>query len=91
MCLNYFQPNKQLNKMNRFKLILKGIMLWITAFVTILFVAGVDSIYDNGYFFQTLIAVVVMIFCCHKLISEKEFEVLSLYKWFNKVINKEYD
>ena len=77
--------------MNRFKLILKGIMLWITAFVTILFVAGIDSIYDNGYFFQTLIAVVVMIFCCYKLISEKEFEVLSLYKWFNKVINKEYD
>ena len=77
--------------MNRFKLILKGIMLWITAFVTVLFIAGIDSIYDNGYFFQTLIAVVVMIFCCYKLISEKEFEVLSLYKWFNKVINKEYD
>lgn len=85
MCLNYFQPNKQ-TKMNKFKLILKGIMLWITAFVTVLFIAGIDSIYDNGYFFQTLIAVVVMIFCCHKLISEKEFEVLSLYKWFNKVI-----
>lgn len=77
--------------MNRFKLILKGIMLWITAFVTVLFIAGIDSIYDNGYFFQTLIAVAVMIFCCCKLISEKEFEVLSLYKWFNKVINKEYD
>ena len=75
--------------MNRFKLILKGIMLWTTAFVTVLFIAGIDSIYDNGYFFQTLIAVVVMILCCYKLISEKEFEVLSLYKWFNKVINEE--
>ena len=61
-------------------------MLWTTGFVTILFVAGVDSIYGNGYFFQTFIAVIVMIFCCYKLISEKEFEVLSLYKWFNKVI-----
>ena len=75
--------------MNRFKLILKGIMLWITAFVTVLFIAGIDGIYDNGYFFQTLIAIVVMIFCCYKLISEKEFEVLSLYKWFNKVIKEE--
>ena len=75
--------------MNKFKLILKGILLWITAFVTTLFVLGVDSIYDNGYFFQTLIAVAVMIFCCYKLISEKEFEVLSLYKWFNKVIKEE--
>lgn len=65
--------------MNRFKLILKGVMLWITAFVTILFVAGVDSIYDNGYFFQALIAVVVMIFCCCKLISEEEFKKVTFY------------
>ena len=89
MCLDYFQLNKQLNKMNKFKLIIKGILLWITAFVTILFVVGVDSIYDNGYFFQALIAVAVMIFCCYKLISEEEFEVLSLYKWFNKIIGEE--
>lgn len=65
--------------MNKFKLILKGIMLWITAFVTVLFIAGIDSIYDNGYFFQTLIAVVVMIFCCHKLISEEEFKKVTFY------------
>lgn len=65
--------------MNRFKLILKGVMLWITAFVTILFVVGVDSIYDNGYFFQTFIAVVVMIFCCYKLISEEEFKKVTFY------------
>ena len=77
--------------MNKFKFIIKGILLWTTACVTILFIAGVDSIDDNGYFFQTLIVVAVMIFCCYKLISEGEFEVLSLYKWFNKVINKEYD
>lgn len=75
--------------MNKFKLIIKGIMLWITAFVTIFFVSGVDNIYDNGYFFQTLIAIIVMIFCCYKLISKKEFEVLSLYRWFNKIIGEE--
>ena len=74
--------------MNKFKFIIKGILLWTTVFVTILFVAGVDSIYDNEYFFQTLIAVVVMIFCCYKLISEEEFEVLSLYRWFNKITGK---
>lgn len=75
--------------MRKFKLIIKGIMLWITTFVTMLFVSGVDSIYDNGYFFQTLIAVAVMIFCCYKLISEEEFEILSLYRWFNKIIGEE--
>lgn len=68
--------------MKRFKLILKGVLLQITIFVTMLFVLGADSIYDNGYFFQALIAVAVMIFCCYKLISEKEFEILSLYRWF---------
>lgn len=75
--------------MNKFKFIIKGILLWTTAFVTMFFIAGIDSIYDNGYFSQTLAAVVVMILCCCKLISKKEFEVLSLYKWFNKVIKEE--
>lgn len=74
--------------MDKFKFIIKGILLWTTGFVTILFVVGVDSICDNGYFFQTFIAVAVMIFCCYKLVSKKEFEVLSLYKWFNKVIKE---
>ena len=73
--------------MNKFKFIIKGILLWTTGFVTVFFIAGIDSIYDNGYFFQTLIVVVMMIFCCYKLISEKEFEVLSLYRWFNKIIS----
>ena len=65
--------------MDKFKFIIKGILLWTTAFVTIFFIAGIDSIYDNGYFFQTLIAVVVMIFCCHKLISEEEFKKVTFY------------
>ena len=75
--------------MNKFKFIIKGILLWTTAFITILFVAGVDSIYNNGYFFQTFKVVVVMILCCYRLISEEEFKVLSLYKWFNKIIGEE--
>ena len=74
--------------MNKFKFIIKGILLWTTVFVTRFFVKGVDSIYDNGYFFQTFIADIVMIFCCYKLISKEEFEILSLYKWFNKWFNK---
>nr|UVN09366.1 MAG: hypothetical protein [Bacteriophage sp.] len=73
----------------RIKLILKGVLLWITAFAVMLFISGVDSTYDNGYFFQALMAVVVMILCCYKLISEEEFEILSLYRWFNKIIGEE--
>ena len=65
--------------MNKFKFIIKGILLWTTGFVAILFVVGVDSIYDNGYFFQTLAVVIVMILCCHKLISEEEFKKVTFY------------
>ena len=43
---------------------------------------------DNGYILQTLAVVALMIFCCYKLISEEEFEILSLYRWFNKIIGE---
>ena len=65
--------------MNKFKFIIKGILLWTTGFMTVLFIAGIDSIYDNGYFFQTLAVVIVMILCCHKLISEEEFKKVTFY------------
>ena len=65
--------------MDKFKFIIKGILLWTTGFVTIFFIAGIDSIYDNGYFFQTLAVVIVMILCCHKLISEEEFKKVTFY------------
>lgn len=65
--------------MNKFKLIIKGILLWTTSFMTMLFIAGVDSLYDNGYFLQTLAAVVVMILCCYKLISKEEFKKVTFY------------
>ena len=65
--------------MNKFKFIIKGMLLWTTGFVTMFFIAGIDSIYDNGYFFQTLAVVIVMILCCHKLISEEEFKKVTFY------------
>ena len=35
--------------MNKFKFIIKGMLLWTTGFVTMFFITGIDSIYDNGY------------------------------------------
>lgn len=74
--------------MNKFKLIIKGILLWSTGFVTVLFILGVDIIYDSGYFLQILIAITAMIFCCCKLISEEEFEILTLSKWLDDKLKK---
>ena len=77
--------------MNKFKFIIKGILLWTTGFVTVLFIAGIDSIYDNGYFFQTLAVVIVMILCCHKLISEEEFKKVTFYNLLKFDERVDYD
>ena len=73
--------------MRKFKLTIKGIMLWITAFAVMLFISGVDSIYDNGYLIHSIIVCAVLCYACYKLISEEEFE--TLYKWFNKITGEE--
>lgn len=75
--------------MKRFKLILKGILLWITAFTVMLFISGVDSIYDNGYFIHSIIVCAVLCYTCYKLISEEEFEILTFYKWFDDMLKGE--
>ena len=75
--------------MKRFKLILKGVLLWITTFAVMLFVSGVDSIYDNGYFIHSIIVCAVLCYICYKLISEEEFEILTFYKWFDNMLKGE--
>ena len=60
--------------MNKIKLIIKGMMVWITILSTLLFITGIDSIYDNGYFFQTLIAVMIMCYACFKFVSKEEYK-----------------
>lgn len=60
--------------MNKIKLIIKGMMVWVTILSTLLFIAGIDSIYDNGYFFQTLIAVMTMCYACFKFVSKEEYK-----------------
>lgn len=71
--------------MKRFKFILKGVLLYVTAFVVILFIGGIDSIYDNGWFIQFIIICAALCYACYKLISEEELEILIFNKWFNKL------
>ena len=63
----------------RVKLILKGVLLWVTAFAAVVFISGVDSLYDNGYFFQTLIVVIAMCCTCLYTITEEELKIISGY------------
>ena len=74
--------------MKTFKLIIKGMLLYITILVTIIFMMGIDSIYDNGYFFHGLILVLVLIGVCYKTINKGEFEMLTLYKYLTDFDDK---
>ena len=67
--------------MKTFKLIIKGVLLYVTTLVTLLYMMGIDSIYDNGYFFHGLILVLILIGVCYKTINKREVEMLTLYKY----------
>lgn len=68
--------------MKTIKLILKGILLYTTMIAAMLYVCGVDSIYDNGYFFPATGIVALLIYICYKTITEEEFDILSGNKLF---------
>ena len=67
--------------MKKFKLIIKGMLLYITILATIIFMMGINSIYDNGYFFYSVMLVAALIFVCYKTINKEELEMLTLYKY----------
>lgn len=67
--------------MRTFKLIIKGMLLYITILATIIFMMGIDSIYDNGYFLHGFVLIVLLIGICCKTINKEELEILTLYKY----------
>ena len=67
--------------MRTFKLVIKGVLLYVTILVTLLYMMGIDSICNNGYFFHGLILVLILIGVCYKTINKGEFEMLTLYKY----------
>lgn len=63
-------------------LVLKGILLYTTIILAILWVSAIDSLYDNGYFFPSTLIVASLIYTCYKIINEEEFNILCLSKYF---------
>lgn len=74
--------------MKKFKLIIKGVLLYVTTLVTLLYMMGIDSIYDNGYFIHGLILVLILIGVCYKTINKEELEILTLSRYFNHLDDK---
>ena len=67
--------------MRTFKLIIKGMLLYMTNLVIMIFIMGIDSIYDQGYFFYGIMLIAVLIFMCYKTINKEEFEILTIHKY----------
>lgn len=66
------------------QLIIKGVFLYTTLAMTLLFIAGIDSIYDRGFFFIGAILCAISVYGCKKTISKEEFDILTLAKWLDK-------
>lgn len=69
--------------MEKFKLVVKAIVLWLTTFSALLFIAAIDSIYDAGYFTISLLTLIVLIVCCFMMISGEDFRKITLYNLLN--------
>lgn len=65
------------------KLVLKGILFYATIIAVYFFMAGVDSIYDEGYFFISVVVVAAMVYACYKLLGKEEVDTLLLMKYFS--------
>ena len=74
--------------MKTFKLIIKGVLLYVTTLVTSLYMCGIDSIYDNGYSFHGLILVLILIGVCYKTINKEELEILTFNRYLNPLDDK---
>ena len=75
--------------MRTFKLICKGVLLYVTILATILIVCSIDSLFDNGYFLKAILIMIALISICYKTISEEEIKILILSKYINNGIDND--
>lgn len=67
--------------MKTVSLLLKGVLLWVTTFAVLIFIAGLESIYKHGYFGYGLFVCATLCYTCYKLITKEEFNILTLSRW----------
>lgn len=78
---------------NNIKLILKGILLWVSALIVLLSVCGIDSIVDKGYgwFFGIIVLDIMLILACFYTITEEEYKIVSGYNLYNEALKLDED
>lgn len=66
------------------KLILKGILLWFTAIINILWLLSISNMIETNRFDWIIISttsVIIINYICYHTISYRELLTLSLYKY----------
>ena len=72
------------------KLVLKGILLWFTALVTIVWLMSIANMIETNSFEWIIISTTSMIiinYVCYHTISYRELLTLSLYKYMTTYLN----
>lgn len=80
---------EQMATEDKIKLVFKGILLYITFIVCMLSAMGIDSIYDQGYFFIDVILCAGLIYTCYKTINEEELDILTLNKYLGSKLEED--
>lgn len=72
------------------KLILKGILLWFTAIVTVFWLISISNMIETNSFDWIIISttsVIIINYICYHTISYRELLTLSLYKYMITYLN----
>ena len=79
--------------MKNIKLILKGILLWVSILIVMLSVCSIDSIADKGYgwLFGIVVLNIMLILACFYTITEEEYKMVSGYNLVNEAFKLDED
>ena len=72
------------------KFILKGILLWFTAIVTVFWLLSIANMIETNSFDWIIISttsVIIINYICYHTISYRELLTLSLYKYITAYLN----
>ena len=72
------------------KLVLKGILLWFTAIITVFWLLSIANMIETNSFNWIIISttsVIIINYICYHTISYRELLTLSLYKYMTTYLN----
>ena len=74
--------------MEKSKLIAKGILLWLTALVVLLFICSIDSIIDKSLFWSVIALAITteLVLACLIYITEDDIKIISGYNLLSKIL-----